>query len=305
MSRLPLSVIIVAYNMARELPRTIRSLSPLLQHDIGAADYELIVVDNGSNPPFDPASCAHWYADLKVHRMQAPSASPVGAINAGLALASGELVGVFVDGARLASPRLLQGALDAARLHRRPVIGALGFHLGPTLQRESMKTGYDQAYEDKLLSSVRWTEDPYRLFSISSLGGSYKDGWFMPIAESNSVFLTRNHWTELGGYDTRFTMPGGGLANLDLWRRAVLSPQSQVFLLLGEGTFHQIHGGAATNAARPMYPEFDAEYRSIRGLAYEPPAISPIYLGRVPPASLEKLAWSAAHAQERRTELAD
>jgi glycosyltransferase involved in cell wall biosynthesis len=48
MSTPRLSVIVISYNMARELPRTVRTLSPALQQDIGEDDYEIIVIDNGS-----------------------------------------------------------------------------------------------------------------------------------------------------------------------------------------------------------------------------------------------------------------
>ena len=39
--------------MRRELPRTLASLSPEYQRDIDPADYEVIVVDNGSAEPVD------------------------------------------------------------------------------------------------------------------------------------------------------------------------------------------------------------------------------------------------------------
>ena len=53
-SRRPdVSVIVVVYNMAREAPRTLRSLAADYQRYIDADDYEIIVVDNGSSPPFD------------------------------------------------------------------------------------------------------------------------------------------------------------------------------------------------------------------------------------------------------------
>lgn len=299
MATLRLSLIIVAFDMARELPRTIRSLSPAMQSGIEAHDYEIIVVDNGSRQRFDESACRRWFPRLRVHHVARPTVSPVAAINEGLQLAQGELVGVWIDGARLASPGLLEGALRAARLHERPVIGTIGFHLGPDLQRVSIKAGYNQAREDELLASVDWTQDGYRLFGISSFAGSSAGGWFMPIGESNALFLTRTQWYELEGYDARFTMPGGGLANLDMWRRACTMPDSQVVILLGEGTFHQIHGGAATNADRPMFPVFHEEYHRIRGEPFSPPRVSPIFVGRMPAAALQKLAWSAQHADQQ------
>lgn len=288
-----LSVVVVAYNMARELPRTLRSLSTAMQREIEAAEYEIIVVDNGSTQWWDEAECRRWHPALRVHRVEQPTRSPVPAVNQGLALARGDLIGVWIDGARLASPGLLAGALRAARLHHRPVIGTIGLHLGPDLQARSMQKGYDQAAEDRLLASVGWEEDGYRLFGISSFAGSSAAGWFRPMAESNALFLTRAHWQELGGYDPRFEMPGGGLANLDLWQRACASADSQVIILLGEGTFHQIHGGVSTNAERSMFPVFHEEYQRIRGRPFCAPAVSPLYLGRVDPKVLAKLAWSA------------
>ena len=50
-----LSVVLVVHDMARELPRTLRSLSPRYQVGLAADDYEVIVVDNGSVEPVDPA----------------------------------------------------------------------------------------------------------------------------------------------------------------------------------------------------------------------------------------------------------
>lgn len=291
-----LSVIVVAYNMARELPRTIRSLGPGMQREIGPGDYELLVVDNGSTQPWDEDACRRWCPSLRVHRMARPAPSPVAAINEALALAQGGLIGVWIDGARLASPGLLAGALRASRLHPRPVIGTIGFHLGPDLQRRSIQAGYCQAREDELLASVQWQEDGYRLFEIASFAGSSAGGWFQPIGESNALFLTRALWDELGGFDPRFEMPGGGLANLDIWRRACEAPDTQVVTLLGEGTFHQVHGGVATNADRPMFPEFHTEYQRIRGGPYAVPAVEPIYVGRLSQAVLPKLVWSAEQA---------
>jgi glycosyltransferase involved in cell wall biosynthesis len=294
-----LSLIIVAYNMARELPRTIRSLSPAMQNAVRAQDYEIIVVDNGSTRPFDEDACREWFPNLRVHHVARPTPSPVTAINEGLRMAAGKLIGVWIDGARLASPGLLDGALNAARLHERPVIGTIGFHLGPDLQRRSIKAGYNQQREDELLASVEWTTNGYRLFEISCFAGSSAGGWFMPIGESNALFLNRDLWRELGGYDERFRMPGGGLANLDVWRRACEMPHNQVVILLGEGTFHQIHGGAATNADEPMFPVFHEEYKQIRGEPFVVPEMPPVFVGRVPAETLSKLAWSAGHASEQ------
>ena len=43
-----LSVILIAYDMAREIPRTLQGLSRTYQHGAQELDYEVILVDNGS-----------------------------------------------------------------------------------------------------------------------------------------------------------------------------------------------------------------------------------------------------------------
>ena len=50
-----LTVVVVAYGMSRELPRTLQSLAPTFQEGIDPGDYEVVVVDNGSPTPVDPA----------------------------------------------------------------------------------------------------------------------------------------------------------------------------------------------------------------------------------------------------------
>lgn len=120
----------------------------------------------------------------------------------------------------MASPRLLAIALEASRLHTRPTIGTLSFHLGPDVQGRSVERGYCQDVEDQLLASVDWVADPYRLFEISVFAHASKTGWFIIPPETNALFLTHEHWNSLGGYDPEFVSPGGGMANADAWGRA-------------------------------------------------------------------------------------
>jgi hypothetical protein len=208
--------------------------------------------------------------------------SPVPAINFGLAVARGDLVGVCIDGARMASPGLLSKALAASKLHRRPVIGTIAFHLGPDVQMESVKHGYNQAIEDKLLAGSGWEADGYRLFTISVFAGSSGGGWFELPAESNAFFLRAEHWRALGGWDEGFVTPGGGLVNLDTWARVCADTTGELIMLLGEATFHQVHGGAATNSLNPSFELFREEYSRLRGRPYERPTRQPLYFGTLP-----------------------
>ena len=298
MSTPRLSVIVIGYNMARELPRTVRSLSVELQRDIAADDYEIIVVDNGSTQEFPAGQIEKLGGNIRTHRMLNATPSPVPAINHGLTLARGDLIGVLIDGARMASPRLLATALDAARLHRRPIIGTLAFHLGPDIQVRSVEQGYCQAVEDQLLASVDWAADPYRLFEIAVFAGASRNGWFEIPAETNALFLKRDHWNALGGYDPAFVSPGGGLANGDTWLRACADAGGRIILLLGEATFHQFHGGVATGARTqsPVFQQFHDEYFQIRRRAYAIAAGTPLFLGQLHPAALASVKQSAEMA---------
>lgn len=298
-----LSIVVGAYNMARELPRTIRSLSREMQRDVGPAEYEVIVVDNGSTRPFERARIEGLGVDLKVISIEreAASPSPAEALNRGIREARGDLIGVMIDGARLASPGLVACVLAAAQLDERAVVLTLGFHLGRKVQMDSVHEGYDQAQEDRLLEEARWFEDGYRLFDLSVFAGSARGGWFRPVSESNALFMRRRLWNELGGFDPRFVSPGGGLVNLDMLARAVRLPNAVVVTLLGEGTFHQVHGGVASNARESIYHMFEDEYVQIRGRRFEPPEYSSVYWGAIPPNLLQSIAESDRTADEART----
>lgn len=287
-----LSVVVVAYDMARELPRTLRSLAPDRQAGVGADDYEVIVVDNGSPVPVDADQLAGFGATVRVLRLDPAPPSPARAANAGIAAAAGDLVGLVIDGARLASPGLLATALLGARLADRPVVTAPAWHLGSVPHMRAAEVGYDQAAEDELLAGSGWDEDGYRLFAVSTFAGSGWRGIFGPMGESSSLFLPSDLWRELGGLDERFDLPGGGLVNHDLYRRACGRPGTRLVQLLGEGTFHQYHGGAATSR-RYAWPEMHAQYEAIRGEPYRPPTATPLHVGSVPPAALAHVERSA------------
>jgi len=295
-----LSLVVIVYNMAREAPRTLYSLSCDYQRGIDADDYEIIVVDNGSDQPLDAALFKTLRGQFFYHRREPGEASPARAINQGVAEARGELIGVSIDGARLCSPGLLSWALRAAEALAQPVVATLNWHLGPKPQNVSIAEGYDQTVEDRLLESIRWPADGYALHSISALGGSSRRGYFCPLSESNVIFMRRALFTRLRGYDPAFTSPGGGLVNLDFYKRACEHPDSELVVLLGEGSFHQLHGGIITNAGerkQARRARFDAEYRQLRGSDFRPPQREAVFMGSLPPAALGTLAWSVEQAQ--------
>jgi glycosyltransferase involved in cell wall biosynthesis len=257
--------------MNRELPRTLLSLSVPFQKGITSDEFEVILIDNGSKVPPTASDFSHLDIDLRVVSMDNPTKSPVPAINFGLKQVSGEIIGVYIDGARIASPRLIASARDAITYNQRAFVGSRGRYLGNKFQRVAIVEGYNQQVEDEMLAQSGWESDGYKLFDISVFDESSGPTWFDPVAESNSLFMWRSLWNELGGYAEGFVTPGGGLVNLDTWKRACELPETVPTLLLGEATFHQVHGGVATNGSLDKVQEFYTEYFSIYGEEFDVP----------------------------------
>lgn len=162
---------------------------------------------------------------------------------------------------------------------------------------DARAVGYDEVVEDRLLDELDWEHDGYRLFAAATLAASSARGWFRPMGESNALFMPAALWHELGGLDEGFALPGGGLSNHDLFRRACELPDVQLVVLLGEGTFHQIHGGAATSG-RISWDDMHDEYVARRGRVYQPPRNNRLYVGTVPDAVLEHVEHSVKRARE-------
>src|SRR3990172_7208252 len=120
--RRDVSLVVVVYNMAREAPRTLHSVSAAYQRHIDPDDYEGIVVDNGSNPPLNPKVIEGLSGNFHLIRIDDASPSPAQAVNRGLAEARGEVIGVMIDGARIATPGLLHFGRQGARLYDRAVV---------------------------------------------------------------------------------------------------------------------------------------------------------------------------------------
>jgi glycosyltransferase involved in cell wall biosynthesis len=246
-----LSVVVVVHDMPNAAPRSLFTLSPAYQRGLTDDDYEVIVVDNGSSAPLPADVIARLPPNVRCVSVSRPSPSPAPAANFGLTLARGDVVGLILDGARLATPHLLSFGLRAAESHPRAVVTTVGLLLGygPPAQFVSTDDADAAALTERILAGIDWPRDPDRLFEVARLDGSV--GWFGIGFESSALFLPRGLWTELGGLDERFDEPGGGFVALDLYARSLALPDCEPMLLLGEGTVHQPHGGVSTD--RPMH----------------------------------------------------
>lgn len=266
-----LSVILITYDMAREIPRTLQGLSRPYQRDAQNLDYEVVLVDNGSPVPLDAATWEHIDVPVRLIQLYDASPSPARAINIGLNEACGEIVCLMIDGAHLLTPGVFRLALGSIGMLGDALVATRYFWLGPDEQNESIQHGYSQQFEDLLLHYIRWPDDGYRLYEIGVplTAGAEKITWFNRMFESNCLFMNRTLFDRIGGADESFVLPGGGMINSDIYKRAADLPGVTPVQLIGEGSFHQLHGGTTTNVSPQerdaRVDRFMAEYRELRG----------------------------------------
>lgn len=297
-----ISFVVVSYNMQREIPRTLFSLTTEYQRHCEGIEYEVLVVDNGSSAPLDAGLVESFGPQFRYFYYETDSPSPAAAINWAADKTRGRFISICVDGARILSPGMLRTMRLAASLCDVPVISSLAWHLGPKVQSEAMLEGYDRTVEDRMLAESRWEEDGYRLFDISCFAASSREGWFRPISECNTVCIPRTLFEAVGGFDARFQSKGGGYVNLDFYKRVCEFPGTTLVTLLGEGSFHQIHGGASTNArpAAAIHAVMADEYLAVRGETFVPPQRESLFLGSLPRQAIPFLIDSAASLGESR-----
>ncbi|MDD2723658.1 MAG: glycosyltransferase [Methylovulum sp.] len=262
-----LSVVVAFFNMRREAKRTLYSLCCNYQQNIHLDDYEVLVIDSGSTEPLDSDWVESLQSNFRYYFVSCEHPSPCKAMNFGISQSQAELVACAIDGARILSPNILSLMLRAQQLFPTPLIYTLAMHLGEKLQNLAVEEGYDQDVEDNLLNTIDWQRDGYQLFTISALAGSSERGYTGYLTESNFFAVNNKMLAAIGGFDERFISPGGGFVNLDVFAQLLGAPGVDPVLLLGEATFHQFHGGVATNVPMARHPGelFLDEYASIRG----------------------------------------
>lgn len=298
-----LSVIVIAYDMPRQALNTLYSLSTAYQEDVTDEDYEVIVVENRSSRVMDADAIAALPGRFRYFLRDEPGVSPAAAINFAAREARGEFLCLMIDGARLVTPGVVRYALEAHTIDRDALVIAPGFHLGEHEQQFHETKGYSEAKEQELLASIDWRRNGYRLFEISCLSGANPHGWFHPFMECNCLFLSRRVWDDIGGADERFDLPGGGAINLAIYRRAASHRSSRLFVLPGEGSFHQLHGGVTTSEIperQALLKRIGDQLNELLGDRYRAPTLQPTLLGRVPAAAFSFLGHTVERGIRRK-----
>ncbi len=289
-----LSVVVVFYNMRREAARTLQSLSRSYQQDVDDVEYEVLVVENGSNEEeklgeefvrsFGPE---FRYVDLGADA----TPSPALALNLGIREGRGRAFALMIDGAHVLTPGVLHFGLAGLSTYAPAIVATQQWYVGPGQQGDVMRAGYDQSYEDRLFESIKWPSAGHRLFEIGHFIGD-RD-WLDGMWESNCMFVPRSLLAQVGGFDENFSIAGGGYANLELYERLGASPDVTVCTIMGEGSFHQVHGGTTTNQIdaaerRSRIFGYSQEYADLRGRPFKGPGKPIHFVGRIPNVSARR-----------------
>ena len=107
MNRCYLSIVMVVFDMRRQAPRTLYSLSCDYRREVEVDDYEVIVIENGSSQALSGSEVCSFGSNFRYHFHPTNSRSPAEALNIGVDMAQGEHVLLLVDGARILSPGVL------------------------------------------------------------------------------------------------------------------------------------------------------------------------------------------------------
>ncbi len=289
------SVVVIVYKMSRQAMNTLYSFCDEYQLGVTADDYEVIVVENESSDMLDGDAVRALGPNFRYFARPNYGPSPVPAIIFGVEATRAPILGLVIDGARMATPRVLRYALDAFKITEHAMVNVPGYHIGINEQHRNPEN--DVAREQELLDETDWRHDGYRLFVISSyFRGRHQHGYLRPVMESNALFCARSDYDLIGGADPRFDLPGGGMVNLDLYRQLALLPHTELFALPGEGTFHQYHGGVTTTSdegREEMLHRFREQYRELRGTPYRMVEKEPRLLGAVTGFAMDMMKFSS------------
>ena len=297
-----LSIIVIVYQMRRQAMNTLYSLSENYQLQCEAKDYEVLVLENISTENLVASEVEALGANFHYYLREETSATPVYAINEGVKLSRAEHICLMIDGARMVTPGLVRNTLDLINAAPDSVVCAPGYQLGKEDQKYHITRGYNESVEQSLLDEIEWKNNGYRLFEISCFSGANTHGFFHPLMESNCMTCRKQTFLQTGGAHEGFQTPGGGSVNLDIYRNLVLKPDNQLFILAGEGSFHQFHGGVTTSEAEDLEDVLAShreEMKSIRGDYYSAALIEPVIYGQISEEAHKFMQASAVAAMKR------
>jgi len=279
-----LSIIIISYDMPRQLENTLYSLSTEHQQNVNDDDYEVIIVENCSNNTLSDLSIKKLPKNFRYILREECGVSPVPALNQGFAESKGETIGILLDGARMLTPRVIEHVLASNRMFKNPIVAVPAYHIGEH-EHENYNTGREKE-EQELLKDSNWKKDGYELFNHACNSIANPRGYFHPLMECNALFCSRESFKAINVGNDAFNLLGGGSYNLHLYRSLGLNTDQALVILPGEGSFHQFHSGVTTSKNQAnrstLLTQFNEQLNSHWGGQYKALAREPILFGNIP-----------------------
>ncbi len=140
MSRPDLSIILCVYNPRRDILEKV--LDALHRQTLAPDRWELIVVDNNSNPPLKPSMFDRWQP-LPVRLIHERQAGVPHARSQGIAAAAANLL-LMLDDDNILDPDYLESAVEIAAAN--PTIGAFGGISRPLLETDPPRNWQEKLY---------------------------------------------------------------------------------------------------------------------------------------------------------------
>ncbi|MCB1615744.1 MAG: glycosyltransferase [Pseudomonadales bacterium] len=297
-----LSIIVIVYKMPRQAMNTLLSLALPYQKNVNPEEYEVIVIENSSEQNLNADTVTALGPQFRYFLREESGVSPVPAVNFGFEQCQGEFIGLIIDGARMVTPRVLEYAMLGYKITRQAIVMVPGYHLGEEDQKFHLTTGHSAQKEIEKLEELDWQENGYRLFNFAAWSSSNQRGYFQPMQECNCLFASKDNFDLIGRADERFDQAGGGSINLHIYRSLGMLPESQLFILPGEGSFHQFHGGVTTTEIEnreALLKAFDQRLEEIWGGSFKALTREPMLLGAVTHAAQPFLSKASELATRR------
>jgi len=297
-----LSVVVVIHNMPMQASNTVASLCPSYQQSVSADDYEVIIIENRSLHLLDSRVISNFQGNIQYFLRDESGVSPAAAINEAFSKCRGDFVCLNIDGARLLSPKIIHYTLSAIKLSQNALVMTPAYHLGDTEQHHYNDLANIVEEQQNLLAKLQWKNNGYLLFEQSVPSPGNRTGFLNPFFECSTLTAAREHWLSIGPADLRFNLAGGGALNLHILRQLGLISDILPVVILGEGSFHQYHGGTTTSSSQErqsLLAQFKLQLDQIWLNEFHPLRKQPLYIGNLCEFSCPHFIQSCDFAHKR------
>ncbi len=286
-----ISVLLFCYDIREEVINTLESLRNEYQN-FDPSLYEVLILENPSENNLSAKEIYNlpdnFFYNLNTHKK-----SFTESLNHLSSKANGDYLLIIPDGANILSKRVLNYCYQAIKISSKCIVAFHSYNLGFAENGISKKDIHDSKKIEKAFLNEMFPKFPDSLLNNASWADSSSSGSFSQMAESNCLLLTKQLWNKIDGFDQRLDSIEEGIANLDLYNRALENKDHKLFFVLGEGTIHQLNSKKSANSFVKNFEKCKSEYFKITKKNLNLSERKDYdFLGRVHPSSLKLLKQS-------------